>query len=112
MHPEDVHLLASEADAKKIIKHVRVGDEESKENQFYEEAESDVERKKWLSCPYPNVKEHLLPMIKASFLCYSKGIREELLALVEKRIKEASMRKDPTLANYKATVNKFMEKAN
>ena len=51
MHPEDVHLLASEADAKKIIKHVRVGDEESKDNQFYEDAESDGQRKVWLNQP-------------------------------------------------------------
>ena len=51
-------------------------------------------------------------MIKASFVCYSNGIQKELLSLIEKRIKEASMRKDPTLANYKAIVKKFMEKAN
>ena len=40
--PENVHLLATEADAKKIIKHVRVGGEESKDKQFYKEAENDV----------------------------------------------------------------------
>jgi hypothetical protein len=34
--------LASEADANKIIKHVRVSDEESKDMKFYEEAKSDV----------------------------------------------------------------------
>ena len=29
VRPEDVHLLATEADASKIIKHVRVSDEDS-----------------------------------------------------------------------------------
>ena len=42
VHPEDCHLLANEADAKKILKHVRVEDEESKDQQFYEEAKNDV----------------------------------------------------------------------
>ena len=37
VHPEDVHLLASEADADKIIKHVRVGGKESIEQQFLDE---------------------------------------------------------------------------
>ena len=45
--PENVHLLAAEADANLIIKHVRVGGEESKDKQFYKEAENDVQRKKW-----------------------------------------------------------------
>ena len=48
VHPENVHLLASEADANEIIKHVRVGDEESKEKQFYEDAKNDGEKRKWL----------------------------------------------------------------
>ena len=65
--PENVHLLATEADAKKIIKHVRVGGEESKEKQFYEEAENDVQRNEWLSKPYENMPEKLLPLIKTSF---------------------------------------------
>ncbi len=30
VRPEDVHLLATEADASKIIKHIRVSDEDSK----------------------------------------------------------------------------------
>jgi hypothetical protein len=41
VHPENVNLLAMEADAIKIIKHVRVGGEESKDKQFYEEAKDD-----------------------------------------------------------------------
>ena len=45
--PENVHLLAAEADANLIIKHVRVGGEESKDKQFYKEAENDVQRKEW-----------------------------------------------------------------
>ena len=36
--PENVHLLAAEADANLIIKHVRAGGEESKDKQFYKEA--------------------------------------------------------------------------
>ena len=48
VHPENVHLLASEADANEIIKHVRVGDEESKEKQFYEDAKDYDEKRKWL----------------------------------------------------------------
>ena len=35
VHPEDIDLLATEDDANLIIKHVRVGDEESKDKQFY-----------------------------------------------------------------------------
>jgi hypothetical protein len=38
VHPENVNLLAIEADAIKIIKHFRTCDEESKDKQFYEEA--------------------------------------------------------------------------
>ena len=45
VHPENIHLLASESDANEIIKHVRVGDEESKYKQFYED---DGEKRKWL----------------------------------------------------------------
>ena len=42
---------------------------------------------------------------------YSKGIREEMLKQVEERIEAASMRKEPTLANYMSILNKFIEKA-
>ena len=49
--PEKVHLLAAEADANLIIKHVRVGGEESKDKQFYEDAKNDVQRKKWQDQP-------------------------------------------------------------
>ena len=35
VHPEDIDLLATEDDANLIIKHVRVGNEESKDKQFY-----------------------------------------------------------------------------
>lgn len=82
VHPEKIHLLATEADANQIIKRVRFGDEDSKDKIFYEEAKSDVQRKAWLSKPLYNVPDHLLPPIKASFLCYSKGIQDELLELV------------------------------
>ena len=42
---------------------------------------------------------------------YSKGIRDELLKQVEERIEAASMRKEPTLANYMSILSKFIEKA-
>ena len=61
--------------------------------------------------PYLNVPEHLLPLIKTSFLCYSKGIQDELLKLVEDRIIKASMRKEPTLANYRNLLEKFVKTA-
>ena len=35
VHPEDIDLLTTEDDANLIIKHVRVGNEESKDKQFY-----------------------------------------------------------------------------
>jgi hypothetical protein len=83
----------------------------SKDGLYYEEAENDVERKAWFSKPCDNVKDHLLPLIKSSFLCYSKGIQEELLECVEERIKSALIRKDPTLINYKKIVTKFVDVA-
>jgi uncharacterized protein YlbG (UPF0298 family) len=43
VHIEDVHLLASEADADKIIKHVRVGGKESIEQQFLDELATSVD---------------------------------------------------------------------
>ena len=66
--PEKIHLLAAEADANLIIKHVRVGGEESKEKQFYDEAKDDDQRKKWQDKPFENVPENFVPMIKASFM--------------------------------------------
>ena len=41
VRPENVNLLATEADAIKIIKHFRVGGEESKDKKFYEQAKDD-----------------------------------------------------------------------
>ena len=41
VNPENINLLATETDANQIIKHIRVGNEESKEKQFYEEANDD-----------------------------------------------------------------------
>ena len=76
--PEKISLLATEADANYIIKHVRVGDEESKDKQFYEDAKDEEERNWWLNKPKGSVPEHLLPLIKSSFLFYAKGIRDEL----------------------------------
>jgi hypothetical protein len=69
VHPEKIDLLATESVANKIIKHIKVGDEESKDMQFYEDAKSEVEKKSWMSKPYKNVPEHLIPLLKASYLC-------------------------------------------
>ena len=44
-------------------------------------------------------------------MCYALGIRDELLERVEKRILAASMRKNPTLANYMSIMKKFIERA-
>ena len=43
---------------------------------------------------------------------HAKKIREELLEQVEERIEAASMRKEPTLANYMSILNKFIQKQN
>jgi hypothetical protein len=70
-----------------------------------------MERNAWSSKPYKNVPEHFIPLLKASYLFYALGIRDELLDCVEVRITAASMRKDPTLANYSSIMTKFLEKA-
>ena len=57
-----------------------------KNEQFYVEAKDSDERDEWLDKPDENVKENLLPLLKTSFQFWSKGIRDELLELVEKRI--------------------------
>ena len=49
VRPENIHLLATEADADNVIKHVRVGDKESNYSQFFEEAADKVQREKWSS---------------------------------------------------------------
>jgi hypothetical protein len=48
-------------------------------------------RKLWIQFP-KGVKEHLLPLIKASYLCTAQGTRKELLAIIRNRIKNAKMR--------------------
>jgi hypothetical protein len=57
------------------------------------------------------VRERLLPLIKASFMCYSQGTRKELLKKVEERINKAEMRRDPSIENYKEVLNAFVNKA-
>ena len=57
--------------------------------------------------------EHFLPLIKASFMCYSQGagVRNKFLKHVENRIINANMRKDPSLENYENILKAFVEKA-
>ena len=55
--------------------------------------------------------EHLLPLIKASFLCTAKVARKELLAIVRNRIKNSHMRLDPTYENYVKVLDIFVGKA-
>jgi hypothetical protein len=59
------------------------------------------------------VPEHFLPLIKASFMCYSQGagVRNKFLKHVENRIINANMRKDPSLENYENSLKAFVEKA-
>ena len=58
--------------------------------QYYRGSKNDAELKKWRKCPYVDglphlsVPENLLPAIKASFLCYSQGNRQELMDLLAK----------------------------
>ena len=57
--------------------------------------------------------EHFLPLIKASFMCYSQGagVRNKFLKHVENRIINANMRKDPSLENYRKSLDAFVNKA-
>ena len=57
--------------------------------------------------------EHLLPLIKASYMCYSqgKGVRYKFLKHVENRIENANMRKDPSKENYEKSLDAFVTKA-
>ena len=57
--------------------------------------------------------EHILPLIKASFMCYSQGagVRNKFLKHVENRIINANMRKDPSLENYENSLAAFVNKA-
>ena len=52
-----------------------------------------------------------MPAIKASFLCYSQGIRKELLELLEKRTVQESEREEPLLANYLKAMDEFLADA-
>jgi hypothetical protein len=72
--PENITLLATEEDADKIVRHVRV-DNVIEGRRYYEEAPDD-EREEWEKKPLGNVTERVLPLIKSSFLCYAKGNRK------------------------------------
>ena len=53
----------------------------------------------------------MLPAIKASFLCYAQGVRNELLELLDKRTVQESEREEPLLANYMKAMNEFVAEA-
>ena len=78
---------------------------------YFHDAIDDAQRKQWLTKPFRNVPENLLPAIKASFLCYAQGIRKELLELLDKRTVQASEREEPLLANYLKGMNEFIAEA-
>lgn len=48
--PKDIALLASDADAKRIVKHVQT-DEEEKGKKYYDDAKDEAQKKAWLSNP-------------------------------------------------------------
>jgi hypothetical protein len=58
--------------------------------------------------PDLTVPENLLPLIKASFLCYSQGIRKELLELLDKQTVQESEREEPLLSNYLKAMDEFI----
>ena len=125
VHPEDITLLATEEDADRIIKHIRdddefevaprmktiIVDDAEKEvkvgPEYYEDAENEQTKESW--CQFPKgVREHLLPLLKASYLCTAQGSRKEFMNIVRQRIKNANMRKDPTYENYLKALNAFV----
>ena len=57
--------------------------------------------------------EYILPLIKASFMCYSQGagVRNKFLKHVETRIINANMRKNPSKENYEKSLDAFVNKA-
>ena len=57
------------------------------------------------------VPDNLLPAIKASFLCYAQGVRNEVLELLDKRTVQESEREEPLLANYLKAMDEFVAEA-
>ena len=51
--------------------------------------------------------DNLLPALKATYLFYSQGKRDELLKHVEERAVPAGMRKDPTVENFEQELKAF-----
>lgn len=77
---------------------------------YYTDASDEAQINEWLTQP-SKVPENLLPAIKASYQCYSHGIRDELMISLSKRTVQASARKDPNLGNYKKALEDFVEEA-
>ncbi len=96
--PKNVILLVTEELFYKFVKHIPLkGKDKKADFQYYLEASNDAEREEWLLSPYCNVKEGLLPAIKASFHFYSQFNRDELLKKLDKRTVAASARREPTI---------------
>ena len=86
--PGNITVLSTESDFKQMVKHVHVTySEEEMLNGFwyYEETEDAAQREAWITRPFKHndyentVPENLLPAIKFSFMCYSQGVRQEML---------------------------------
>ena len=109
--PEDITILATENLFWKIVKQVALeGEEKMPGFQYYLDEYSDAELKRWIKKPYENVPEHLLPAIKALFLCYSQENKNELLALLSNRTVPAIKRRDPSLKDFMAAMDEFVKK--
>ena len=68
----------------------------------------DAEREEWLKCPNKNVPENLLPLMKASFLCYSQSYRNELMELLAKRTAKAIARNEPSDKSLSKAIENFI----
>ena len=105
------------------MRHVRLEDEivqadylqdgSFRHREYFQEAKDEAERKEWIQKPENNVPENLLPLIKASYMCYSQGegLRNKFLKQIENRIINANMRQDPSRKNYEKSLDAFVNKA-
>ena len=62
--------------------------------------------------PDENVPENLLPAVKALFLYYSQGNYEEFSELLNNRINSAIIRRDPSLMDFMASMDEFVNECN
>ena len=110
--PEHIILMMMEPVFNKVIQVVKVGKEETKDTRdYYFDAKDEAQINQWLTKPERNVPENMLPAIKSSYLCYSHGIRDELMTSLSQRTVQSKARRNPTLDNYKSALQDFVDKA-